>query len=128
MARLRHDSSARGLVYEPLWEWIVTGRPKTQESEREHFSGMAWWLTWQDTGHWHPCAVCGEGTPERAMRLLTTALDEGVIGLSDDEWIALDDGNTKAVIAALDEIEPAPSWQWFRDHQCANILISEDFG
>jgi hypothetical protein len=119
MARMRYDPSARGLIYEPFWEWILAGEPVTEESARHQYGGLKWWLVYMYTAHWHPCRVCcGEGIPERAIRLLTTALDEGVIGLSDDERIALDDRKTEALIQVLDEIESPPSWEWWRDHDC----------
>ena len=118
MARLRHDPSARGLIYEPFWDWILAGRPVTAESERHQYGGLEFWLLWMFTPHWHPCSNCGEGIPERGVRLITVALEEGLIGLSDNKEIALDDGTTKAVIQVLDEMERPPSWEWWRDHDC----------
>ena len=120
MARMRYDSSARGLLYEPFWIWLTLGQPVTAESDRSQVSGLGWWLTWMFTPHWHPCHKCAhrEGIPERVIRLLTIAVDEGLVGLCDDISVALDDGNTKAVIEVLDEIESPPSWEWWRDHDC----------
>jgi hypothetical protein len=118
MARLRHDPSARGLLYEPFWIWLTSGQPVTAESERYQYSGLEWWLTWMFTRHWHPCYACGETLPARVLRLLTTAVDQGLVGLCDDKEVALDDGNTKAIIQVLDELEPPSSWEWWRDHDC----------
>jgi len=118
MARLRHDPSARGLIYEPFWEWLQAGQPDTEEAQRRQFSGYSWWLDYMYTRHWHPCCECGESIPERLMRLLTIAVKEGLVGMADDERIGLDDRNTQAVIAVLDELEPPSSWEWWRDHDC----------
>ena len=118
MARMRRDRDVRGVIYEPFWNWILAGRPVTQESERGHFSGMEWWLFWYATAHWRPCSSCGEGLPERAIRLLSAALELGTVGLSDDERVMLDDANVQQIIATVDEIESPPAWEWWRDHDC----------
>jgi hypothetical protein len=120
MARLRHDPSARGLLYEPFWQWLLAGEPKTDESERHQYRAMHWWLVYMYTGHWHPCRDCRhrEGDPERCLRLLKVAVNEGLIGLCDDIEVGLDDANTKGIIAILDELESPPSWEWWRDHDC----------
>jgi hypothetical protein len=116
MARIRHDRQARGVLYEPFWNWLSAGRPVTQESERSQFSGLEWWLTYMFTNHWHPCCSCGETMFARVMRLLLIAIDQGLVGFSDDERVALDDDNTKALIAALDELEQPPSREWWHQH------------
>jgi hypothetical protein len=118
MARMRHDPSARGTIFEGMWQWVLAGQPKTAESEREQYGALWYWLAWWGTSDWHVCSSCGEGPEERAIRLLTQALDLGTVGLSDDPRVALDDGNVKNVIQALDEIETPPNWSWYRDHAC----------
>jgi hypothetical protein len=114
MARMRHDRDVRGLVYEPLWEWMLAGQP--ERTETRNYGGYWYWLVYMHNQHWHPCYSCQESTPERVERLLKIALQEGTVGLSEDERIALDDDAIKAVIAALDEIEAPPTWEWWRDH------------
>jgi hypothetical protein len=115
---MRYDISARGLIYEPLWVWLGSGQPETEESERHQYPALEWWLSYMYTQHWHPCHNCQETVPERALRLLKIAVADGLIGVSEDERVALDDGNTKAIIQVLDEIETPPSWEWWRDHDC----------
>jgi hypothetical protein len=117
MARLRHDSNARGLIYEPFWEWLKAGQPDTEEARRHHFTGYSWWLDYMHTGHWGLCYECGgESIPERVMRLLTVAVNEGLVGMADDEQVGLDDGNCKAIIRILDETEAAPTREWWHKH------------
>jgi hypothetical protein len=114
MARMRRDRDVRGLVFEPLWEWMLAGQPESTETR--NFGGYHWWLVYMHTNHWHPCFSCQESTPERVERLLKIALAEGTVGLSDDERVSLDDDAVKAVIAALDQIEAPPSWEWWSAH------------
>jgi hypothetical protein len=115
MARMRHDRDVRGLVFEPLWQWILSGEPSTDESERGHWSGMSYYLLWMGTMDWRCCGYC-EHTPERAIRLIKLALEQGTVGLSDDERTMLDDANLKAVIAACDELEQPPTFEWWEKH------------
>jgi hypothetical protein len=125
MPRFRRDPTVKGLVYRPLWVWLNSGEPQTVESQRDQFSGLGYWLQWMFTSHWKHCTYCtGESTPERVNRLITVALNEGFIGLCDDIEVALDDGNTKAVIGCLDELEPAPDREWWTAHygQCPTVL------
>jgi hypothetical protein len=119
MARLRHDPNARGLIYEPFWEWLKAGQPDTEEARRHHYSGYSWWLDYMFTGHWSLCYECGgESVPQRLMRLLALAVKEGLVGMADDAEIGLDDRNIQAVIQVLDEIESPPGREWLRSHDC----------
>jgi hypothetical protein len=108
--------SASGKVFEPLWRWVLAGRVHSEASERAHYSAYWYWLWAWPTHHWHVCSTCGEGLEERLIRLLKIALDSGVVALTDDDSIVMDDGNVCNVIAALDEIEEPPSLHWWRSH------------
>jgi len=116
MARLRHKPNVRGLVFEPLWEWMLAGQPEYERHGVPDFGGYWFWLVYMHTRHWHPCCSCQESIPERAERLLKRAIEEGIVGLSEDERVALDDDCTEAVIVALDQIEAPPSWEWWKQH------------
>jgi hypothetical protein len=113
MASRRHDREGRGVIFEPLFRWLQDGQPDDEEAYGMHYSAAAWWLIWWGTGHWHPCSYCGEGRPERLLRLLSIAIDQGLVGLSGDPGVMLDDDQTRQIIAALDSIEAPPSWEWF---------------